>query len=108
MRLFTVRPWREEFGAADCPERLLGTAVVRIVRVREDRRAALVKLSDRRFALTGDILAAGKRDDLRRYVQRRAHASNAAPAERQWLEECAVILDTERAARPVPGGGRTR
>jgi cell volume regulation protein A len=94
-RVFTLRPWHRDFGVPELPTELLGTRVARLLRGRPDRPGALVALQDGSYALTGDVLAAGYRDDLCAYVRRRARQSTE-PAERAWLRECDRALSAER------------
>lgn len=98
LRHFTVRPWDDAFGEAGDPEVLAGVAVADIIRVRADVAGALVQLADRRYAMTGAILAVGSRTDLRRYANRRGAQTEDLP-ERQWYEDCASLLDNVRGPR---------
>jgi hypothetical protein len=101
LRHFTVRPWNDALGDVGHPEVLLGAAVAEIICVRSDGTAALVRLVDRRHAMTGGVLAIGSRTDLRRYAHRRG-AQSDDPLERQWYEDCAYLL--ENAGGPRWGG----
>lgn len=85
--VFTARPWSESDGDPAHPSVVLGIDVERELSTRPDAPGALVALSDHRYALTGPVVAAGTRSDLRRYLRRRR--ASARPSEAAWLK-CAV------------------
>ena len=58
---------------------------------RGDAPGALVRLADRRYALTGRILAGGSRRQLDRYIRRRARKADAA----DWYAEARRLLDAD-------------
>jgi hypothetical protein len=74
---------------------VLGVEVERTLCSRDAPPSALVRLLDRRFAVTGAVLAAGPSAQLAEYLRsRRAHASDD---ERRWLEQCIEQLRSEHA-----------
>jgi cell volume regulation protein A len=89
--IFSVRPWREEFGDAGNPEAVEDVPVVRQVRTRRGAPGALVVLEDGRFAVTGDVVATGGARQLFRYVRNRIRRSEAGE-ERSWWQEVAGVL----------------
>jgi cell volume regulation protein A len=70
---------------------LLGVPVTDRLGTRVDAPGALVRLADRRYALTGPILAVGSRRQLDRYLRRRAPLSRGAG----WYAEARRLLDAE-------------
>ena len=80
--IFSVRPWRDDYGDPGDPEAVEGVKVVRAVRVRRGEPGALVQLEDGRFAVTGpDAVATGGARQLFRYCRdriRRADRSRVA------------------------------
>jgi cell volume regulation protein A len=58
---------------------------------RRDAPGALVRLADRRYALTGPILAVGSRRQLDRYIGRRARRAEGAG----WYAEARRLLAAE-------------
>ena len=90
--VFSVRPWREEFGDPGRPEAIDGLAVIRTLRTRRgEEPGALVQLEDGRFAVTGDVVAAGGARQLFRYTRDRIRRARGAEA-RSWWQEVAGVL----------------
>lgn len=90
-QIFSLRPWRQEFGDPTDPAMLVGVPVTACVLRREDDSQVLVSLADRRFALTGAILAVGSARQLAHYLRQRAGRSTSA-ADRDWLRSAADTL----------------
>jgi hypothetical protein len=91
--VFTSRSWRPEDGDPSDPKRVAGVAVARRIAIRRDAPGALVRLVDRRYAITGRTVAAGLPRQLDRYIRRRAHGSGGA----DWYAEARRLLN-KRAA----------
>jgi potassium/hydrogen antiporter len=70
---------------------LLGVPVTERLGARRDAPGALVRLADRRYALTGRILAVGSRRQLDRYLRRRAPRADRA----EWYAEARRLLNAE-------------
>jgi len=84
--VFSVRPWTPEAatGTPNAPETVLGVPVVARLRVRRDAPGALVALADGRYAVTGNTLIVGSRDDIAAYVRRRF--KQVSNDEHAWLQ----------------------
>jgi len=96
--IFSVKPWREEYGDPAAPERVENTDVLRRLRVRRDAPGALLLLADGRFAVTGeDVLAVGGQRQLFRYVRERIQRAKT-PAATAWWQEVAGVV-SQVAAR---------
>ena len=90
--IFTVQPWKTEFGDPGRPESVDGVAVVRPLRVRRGEPGALVQLEDGRFAVTGEgRVAAGGPRQLFRYCRDRIRRADE-PASVAWWQEVAGVL----------------
>ena len=89
--IFSVRPWRPEFGDPGRPEDIDGLAVLRMIRTRRGDAGALVQLADGRFAVTGDVVAAGGARQLFRYARDRIRRAET-PEDRSWWQEVAGVL----------------
>ncbi|HEX2233596.1 MAG TPA: potassium/proton antiporter [Thermoleophilaceae bacterium] len=90
--IFTVQPWKAEFGEPERPESVDGIPVARQLRVRRGHPGALVQLEDGRFAVSGDgRVAAGGPRQLFRYCRERIHRAED-PAAVAWWQEVAGIL----------------
>jgi cell volume regulation protein A len=89
--VFSVRPWREEFGDPGNPRAVDGLEVLRTLRARRGAPAALVQLEDGRFAVTGDVVATGGARQLFRYCRDRIRRAGT-PEERSWWQEVAGVL----------------
>jgi cell volume regulation protein A len=89
--VFSVRPWRDAFGDPGSPDAIEGIAVVRALRTRRGEPGALVQLEDGRFAVTGDVVAAGGARQLFRYCRNRIRRAGGAE-ERSWWQEVAGVL----------------
>ena len=95
-KIFTLGPWRGEFGDPADPDTLMGMAVVRRLLERSDKAGALVLLSDGRFGLTGRKVAVGPAWQLTRHLRRwAAHA--ACAEERAWYEAALASLTQARS-----------
>lgn len=70
---------------------MLGVAVTERLGTRSDAPGALVRLADRRYALTGPILAVGSRRQLDRYLRRRTRLADGA----DWYAEARRLLGAE-------------
>ncbi len=96
--IFSVKPWRAEFGDPGAPTEIEGAAVLRRLRTRRDEPGALVLLSDGRFAVTGDgVVAAGGQRQLFRYCRERIHRAETGTARAWWQEVAGVV--SQAAAR---------
>ena len=90
--IFTVQPWREEFGDPGRPESVDGVAVARPLRVRRGEPGALIQLEDGRFAVTGEgRVAVGGPRQLFRYCRERIRRADE-PASVAWWQEVAGVL----------------
>ncbi|HEY1274228.1 MAG TPA: potassium/proton antiporter [Thermoleophilaceae bacterium] len=90
--IFSVRPWKEEFGDAGDPREVEGIEVVRHLRVRRGQPGALVQLQDGRYAVTGDgLVAIGGPRRLFRYCRDRIRAAED-PVSVAWWQEVAGVL----------------
>ena len=90
-RIFTSRGWVATDGDPSHPQNVLGVPVTKRLGVRRDAPGALVRLADRRYALTGRTLAVGLRRQLDRYIERRArHVDDGA----NWYAEARRLLET--------------
>jgi potassium/hydrogen antiporter len=90
--IFTVRPWRDDYGDPGGPHEVAGSAVVRTLRTRRGVPGALVQLEDGRLAVTGpDVLAVGGPRKLFRYTRDRI-ASAPDPQSRAWWQEVAGVV----------------
>lgn len=90
-RIYSVQPWRPEFGDPADPGVVLGAAVRSCLLRRPGASEVLVLLADRRYALTGSTLIVGSARQLAYYIRQRAARSSSA-AERTWLGAAADIL----------------
>ena len=99
-RVFAQRPGDVVEGVADRPTLVLGVDVQHVILVRPDAPAALVRLVDQRFAITGTVVAVGCARDLGAYARRRALRC-LSRADRGWFGVCAQHL---AAAHPDAGG----
>jgi hypothetical protein len=91
-------PWSAEHGDPQNPRELAGAAVDEVICTRNDPPAALVMLTDGRYAVTGRLLAVGSPRQLKRYVRRQL-GRGASAAERAWFKEIADEL-ARRSPRP--------
>lgn len=96
-RVFTSRAWLAADGDPSRPREVLGVPVTERLGSRLDAPGALVRLADRRYALTGRTVAVGVPRELDRYIRRHArHASGG-----DWYAEARRLLRT--TARPATG-----
>lgn len=89
----TVRAWNPRDGDPGCPQHVLGIPVDRLLVERPDAPGALVALKDRRYALTGPIVAIGRHRVLRVYVRGRARTKTDR-GYRAWLAEVSGVLES--------------
>ena len=103
-QVFTVRRRTAADGDPARPETVEGIPVATRLRVRRDRPASLVGLTDGRYALTNsELIAAGGRRHLADWVARRVTDPELAPADRAWWEEVAGALNAPAPrARSAP------
>lgn len=96
--IFSVKPWREDWGDPGEPSSVEGVAVARSLRLRHGEAGALVQLEDGRIAVTGDgLVAAGGPRQLFRYCRERIRRAPDEQA-RAWWQEVAGVL-SQRAVR---------
>jgi cell volume regulation protein A len=95
--IFSVRPWKPHFGDPGSPRAVGGLEVVRTLRTRRGEPGALVQLEDGRFAVTGDVVAAGGARQLFRYCRDRIGRAGD-PESRAWWQEVAGVL-SQRVVR---------
>lgn len=104
--IFSVRPWRDEYGDPAAPTEIEGIAVSRTLRTRREVRGALVLLADGRLAVTGEgIVASGGPRQLVRYCRERVGRASSAQARAWWQEVAGAVLQSapsSRAPRPDP------
>jgi len=105
-QIFSLQPWRPEFGDPTDPAIVLGAAVQECLLRRDDDSEVLVSLADRRFALTGAILAVGSARQLAHYLRQRARRSTSA-ADRDWLRSAADTLARRLPEQPASVGDAT-
>jgi len=86
--VLTSGPWRPEDGDPDKPNKVLGIPVEELLATRRDGPGALVRLTDRRYGLTGPIAVVGPRAKLDRFLRRRGRASLSD----EWFEELRGLL----------------
>jgi hypothetical protein len=103
--MLTVRRWDAGDGDPARPRQVLGVRVDRDILTRSDAAGALVALEDGRVALTGPIVAIGRRGALRSYLRSRARAVDDG-ADREWLEEVSDALARIRPGAPSRGPAR--
>lgn len=90
--IFSVRPWRSEFGDPASPSAIDGVEVVRAMRTRRAKPGALVVLSDGRFAVTSaTVVATGGPRQLFRYCRDQIRRADG-PEARAWWQEVAGVL----------------
>jgi hypothetical protein len=89
----TVRAWNPHDGNPGSPQQVLGIPVDRLLAKRPDAPGALVALTDRRFALTGQLAAIGRHRVLRTYIRSRARTKTDR-AYRAWLAEVSQLLES--------------
>jgi hypothetical protein len=99
--IFTMRQWSAADGSAAHPADVLGVDVDRRLCQRRDAPGALVSLVDRRYALTGPVVAVGPALQMQRFLRRRAQDARL-DAERAWLERAchALVADVRHRHRP--------
>ena len=96
--IFSVRPWKEEFGDPGEPRSIEGAPVLRSLRLRRGQPGALVQLEDGRYAVTGEgVVAAGGPRQLFRYCRERIRRA-ADEQSRAWWQEVAGVL-SQRVVR---------
>jgi potassium/hydrogen antiporter len=98
-RIFSSRSWLDEDGDPSRPQTVLGVPVTERLGRRRDAPGALVRLADRRYALTGAVLAVGSRRQLDRYLRRRGHIADAA----DWYAEVRRLLSEALEDGPKEG-----
>jgi hypothetical protein len=100
--IFVSGPWREEDGDPLQPKMVRGVQVVE--RLGEDPRgrSALVRLADRRYALTGSTTVIAPAHKLDRYLRRRGRD----PFGELWSQEARELLRRQRSRRTDPSVGR--
>jgi len=92
VRGLVAATWTPGDGDPADPELVSGALVVERLRTRNDRRGALVRLEDGRYAVTGATLAVGPAEMLLRYARRRLTRS-APGSEAGWWGEVAAALE---------------
>jgi hypothetical protein len=96
-RVFTSRAWPAEDGDPSRPGQVLGVPLTERLGSRPDAPGALVRLADRRYALTGRTVAVGVPRQLDRYIRRHARRGGGG----DWYVEAWRPLRI--SARPVAG-----
>jgi potassium/hydrogen antiporter len=92
--VFSVRPRVATDDEPGAPAEVDGASVVRRLRTRSDRAAAVVVLADGRFAVTGaELVAVGGRRALARWCVDRAERPGIDPEERSWWQEAVGVLN---------------
>lgn len=100
--VFSVRPWQDRDGNVGNPAAVIGIDVARRLCRRHDAPGAFVTLVDRRYALTGPLIAVGPALEMQRFLRRRARNSALDP-DRAWLDRAhqaliSDIVDRRRAS----------
>lgn len=104
--IFSVWTWNEERdGDLSRPRAIAGQPVIEQLRIRRDQTGGLWALADGRYAITGQLAAAGSRGDLAGWARRRMRWATAD--ERAWLQNVVGALAAEHteAAPPLPEPG---
>ncbi len=86
--VFTRAPWREADGDPANPSTVLGVPVAELLSERPDGGGALVRLADRRYALTGSTVVVGPRRKLERFLRRQRPDTLGE----EWLSELRGVL----------------
>jgi cell volume regulation protein A len=86
-----TEPWTRGHGDPADPDLLSGALVVERLLNRRDRRGALVRLEDGRYAVTGTTLAVGPARVLLRYANS-CLAGSLGAAEAAWWDAVAAAL----------------
>ena len=90
--IFTVKPWRPEYGDPASPEQVEDVSVLRVLRTRREQRGALMVLEDGRMAVTGEnVVAVGGPAQLLRYCRERIRRSGSDQALAWWQEVAGVV-----------------
>jgi cell volume regulation protein A len=93
-QVFSVRPTIAGDGNTGAPTSVNGIAVIRIVRSRSDRSAAVVALADGRFAVTGpELIAFGGKRILADWCAARGRRDGVGPQDRAWWQEAVGALN---------------
>lgn len=95
-KVFSKGPADGVEGENARPLSVSGVAVSEVLLVQEELCAALVRLEDERFAITGSVVAVGSAHDVSAYARRHALASSADD-ERAWFNACMERLGECRA-----------
>jgi potassium/hydrogen antiporter len=96
--IFSVRPWKDDFGDPGAPSAVEGVPVLRSLRMRHGEPGALVQLEDGRFAVSGEgIVAAGGPRQLFRFCRDRIRRATDEQG-RAWWQEVAGVL-SQRVVR---------
>jgi cell volume regulation protein A len=97
--IFSVRPWKDEFGDPGAPDAVDGVRVLRSLRLRHGEPGALVQLEDGRFAVIGEgIVAAGGPRQLFRFCRDRIRRASDEQG-RAWWQEVAGVLSQSVISR---------
>ncbi len=96
--IFSVRPWKEEFGDPGGPSSIEGVRVLRALRLRHGEAGALVQLEDGRYAVSGEgVVATGGPRQVFRYCRDRIRRASDEQS-RAWWQEVAGVL-SQRVVR---------
>jgi cell volume regulation protein A len=96
--IFSVRPWKDDFGDPGEPSNIEGIRVLRILRQRHGEAGALVQLEDGRYAVTGEgIVATGGPRQVFRFCRDRIRRAENEQR-RAWWQEVAGVL-SQRVVR---------
>jgi potassium/hydrogen antiporter len=96
--IFSVRPWKDDFGDPGAPTAVAGVPVLRSLRMRHGEPGALVQLEDGRFAVSGEgIVAAGGPRQMFRFCRDRIRRATDEQG-RAWWQEVAGVL-SQRVVR---------
>lgn len=93
-QVFSVRPTTAGDGNTGAPTAVNGIPVVRVLRSRSDRSAAVVALADGRFAVTGpELIAFGGKRILADWCAARARREGVGPQDRAWWQEAVGAMN---------------
>lgn len=95
-KVFTKGPADAAEGDHASPLSVTGVPVTEVLLVQAELSAALVRLEDERFAITGSVVAVGSAHDVSAYARRHALASST-DRERAWFAACMDRLADLRA-----------
>jgi len=89
--VFTTRPWGRHDGNPADPQTVVGVRVACQLCLSPSGKEALFALEDRRYALTGQVVAVGSKSQLQLYIRQRSRRSSSDD-HRAWLNQAMKAL----------------